>query len=191
LCGRLRGRYGRAVRVIVIALAAATALAAAVAAEGAPSASADQRACTASQVTVLFWPQGHPPVLSLGFPEFKLPHVEVYAYKGNATFQPQNQLAYAGTDRKTYFGRACSVRKADQKTFQVLPARAIRVKAAVSCTLSAAAQIQVRNVAGAGVRQELYVIEPPNKLVVRAQIAPQGTNLSYSIRQCRQGPAPR
>lgn len=178
-------------RVIVIGLAAAAALAASVVAEGAPTIAAEQRACTASQITVLFWPQGHPAVLSLGFPEFKLPHAEVFAYKGSATFKPQNQLAYAGTDRKTYFGRSCSVRKADQKTFQVLPARAIRVKAAVSCTLSSAAQVQVRNIAGAGVRQELYVIEPPNKLVVRAQLAPQGSNLSYSIRQCRQGAAPR
>jgi hypothetical protein len=41
-------------RVIVIALAAAAALTASVAAEGAPSAAADQRGCTAAQVTVLF-----------------------------------------------------------------------------------------------------------------------------------------
>ncbi len=127
---------------------------------------------------------------SLGVPAFKPPHVEVFAYKGAATFRPENQLAYAGTDRKTYFGKLCATKKADLKTFNVLSARAIRAKAAVSCTLSRGVQVQVRNIAGAGVRQELYVIEPPNKLVVRAQLAPNGSNLSYTLTQCRQGAAP-
>ncbi|MEW6583532.1 MAG: hypothetical protein AB1416_12320, partial [Actinomycetota bacterium] len=33
----------------------------------------------ASQLTVLFWPKGHPKIASLGFPAYRLPHAELFA----------------------------------------------------------------------------------------------------------------
>jgi hypothetical protein len=56
--------------------------------------------------------------------------------------------------------------------------------------LSKPAHVQIRKVAGAGVRHEVYLIDPPNKVVLRAQIAPQGTNLSYSFSNCTRANAP-
>ncbi|MEP7334928.1 MAG: hypothetical protein ABI717_04015 [Actinomycetota bacterium] len=81
-------------------------------------------------------------------------------------------------------------RMRERKTFQVLPARSIRTAAAVSCSFSKRAQVQLRRVAGAGVRMELRLIDPPNKLVLRALLAPSGSHLSYSIRQCATGAPP-
>lgn len=161
-------------------------------ATGAPAGSAAasvQGDCHVQSLVVLFWPQGHPAIKSVGFPSFPLPHVEVYAYQAATTFLPANQVGYTGTDRKITLAGGCR-RVKEQKTFQVLPAKSIRAKAAVTCSFATPAHIQFVKVAGAGVRSELRLIDPPNKLVLRAQLAPQGSNLSYSRTQCRQGKPP-
>jgi hypothetical protein len=177
------------VRRFGIGLVAAAAFLAATPSGAAPTAPAVQGDCLVQQLVVLFWPQGHGAIPPLGFPAFKLPHTEVYAYQGATTYMPQNQVSYAGTDRKNTLAKGCR-RTKDLKTFNVLPARSIRAKAAISCSFGATAEVQVVKIAGAGVRSELRLIDRPNKLVLRAQLAPQGSNLSYSRTQCRQGKAP-
>lgn len=155
----------------------------------APSSRQVQGDCHVQSLVVLFWPQGHGAIRSVGFPSFPIPHVEVYAYQGATTFLPSNQIAYTGTDRKITLIPGCR-RVPEKKTFQVLPAKSTRAKAAVSCSFRSPGHVQLVKVAGSGVRAELRLIEPPNKLVLRAQLAPQGSNLSYSIRQCRAGKPP-
>jgi hypothetical protein len=176
-------------RVLVLLLAALALAVAAGAARGVSTAGALQGNCKVTQVTVLFWPQGHGIVRSVGFPEFRLPHVEVYAYKAAATFRPANQLAYAGTDQKNMLMKGCA-RTRDTGGLQQLPSRSLRAKAAVTCSLSKPANVQLRKVAGSGVRSEVYLIEPPNKIVLSARLAARGSTLSYSSRQCRAGAAP-
>jgi hypothetical protein len=154
--------------------------------EASPSVQGD---CHIQSLVVLFWPQGHAAIPSLGFPAFASPHAEVYAYQGATTFQPQNHLGYTGTDRRITLASGCR-RVKDVKSFNVLPARSIRAKAAITCSFSTPGHVQFVKVAGAGVRSELRLVDPPNKLVLRAQLAPQGSNLSYSRAQCRQGKAP-
>jgi hypothetical protein len=154
-----------------------------------PTATSVQGDCHVQSLVVLFWPQGHPAINSVGFPAFPLPHVEVYAYQAATTFMPQNQVGYTGTDRKITLAQGCR-RVKEVKSFNVLPAKSIRAKAAITCSFSTPGHVQLIKVAGAGVRSELRLVDPPNKLVLRAQLAPQGSNLSYSRTQCRQGKAP-
>lgn len=154
-----------------------------------PAAASVQGACFSKKLVVLFWPQGHPVLPGVGFPEFLLPHVELYVHQGATTYQNSNQIGYTGTDQQIVLSAACP-RMRERKTFQVLPARTIRTPAAVSCSFRKNAQVQLRKVAGAGVRMELRLIDPPNKLVLRALLAPNGSHLSYSFRQCATAPPP-
>ena len=170
----------------------ATGVGAAPDAGDAPAPARIQGNCGTTALSVIFWPKGHSAVSFLGqqwFPEFRLPHVEVYANKGGATYLPKNQLAYAGTDRKNMLVPACR-RVAALQTFNVLAGQAARAKTQFTCSFAKPAHIQIRSVAGAGVRAELYLIEPPNKLVLRAQIAPQGSNVSYAFGKCSRANVP-
>ena len=159
------------------------------AAPSAPAARAVQGQCLSNKLVVLFWPQGHPMLPGVGFPEFLLPHVELYVHQGATTYQNSNQIGYTGTDRQIVLSPACPKMR-ERKTFQVLPARSTRTAAAISCSFAKRAQVQLRRVAGAGVRMELRLIDPPNKLVLRALLAPNGSHVSHSIRQCAAGPPP-
>lgn len=176
-------------RVVVVLGIAAVLAGGAPAAVGSPSAPAVQGDCRITQLVVLFWPQGHPSLPRVGFPAFRIPHGEVFGYQGATTYVPSNQVAYTGTDRKTMLVKGCR-RVKETKSFNVLPARSTRAKAAVTCGFRTPAHIQIRNVAGSGVRSELRLIEPPNKLVLLARFAPVGSSLSYSIAQCRAGGTP-
>lgn len=155
----------------------------------APTAATIQGNCGTKTMSVLFWPKGHKAIPLLGYPAWKIPHVEVFRYKGGTTFLSKNQVAYAGTDKNIVLAKSCA-RVADRKTFQQVPAQGIRTASALTCSFSKPAHVQIRKVAGAGVRHEVYLIDPPNKVVLRAQIAPQGTNLSYSFSNCTRANAP-
>jgi hypothetical protein len=154
-----------------------------------PAAPAVQGNCFSKRLVVLFWPQGHPVLPGVGFPEFLLPHVELYIHQGATTYQNSNQIGYTGTDRQVVLSSSCQ-RMRERKTFRVLPARSIRTPAAVSCTFRKSAQVQLRRLAGAGARMEVRLIDPPNKLVLRALLATNGSHLSYSFRQCAVGEPP-
>jgi hypothetical protein len=76
------------------------------------------------------------------------------------------------------------------QSFKVLPSRSIRKKAVVTCTFREPSYVQLRTVVGNAVRSELRLIEPPNKLVLRARFAPRGSDLSYAMSRCHLGTPP-
>lgn len=159
------------------------------AAGAAPDAAGTRYDCGAREWTFLFWPKGHAAIPAIQFPEFKVPHFE--AYKGaDPAYPATSSLGYAGADGATNVSPACKKLK-DQKALATLPAaNPIRVKAAIHCTFPKAAWLQLEKVAGGGVRVQVKVILPPNKLALYAQIAPQGSNLAYSRQYCRKKAAP-
>ena len=50
--------------------------------------------------------------------------------------------------------------------------------------------MQLKKLAGAGARWDVRLIDPPNKVVLRAIVAPTGSHLSASLRRCSIGAAP-
>ena len=68
--------------------------------------------------------------------------------------------------------------------------------AAVPVALSApnfrTPHVEVRKIAGAGVRSEVRLIEAPNRLVLRALVTGNaiGSNLAYNPQRCRVGVPP-
>jgi hypothetical protein len=147
--------------------------------------------CSTETPVVLFWPRGHAAIPSLGFPAFRTPHVEVYRYQAATTYRNANFVGYADGTGKSSLNPACK-RVADHVTVQQLPATSITRAAAVTCRTRGAALVQVRRIAGAGVRGEVRLLEAPNRLVLRALVTGNaiGSNLAYNPQRCRVGPAP-
>jgi hypothetical protein len=173
----------------LLAIAAAAAGLAAANGPAASTAPQVQGNCADKSVTVLFWPQGHGVIRTLRFPTYRPPHLEIYRYAARNTFASANQRGFAAANGESTFAKACK-REQEQRTFQVLPARSIRTKATVTCSFTRGAKVQLKKVAGAGARWDVRLIDPPNKVVLRAIIAPQGSHLSASRQQCAIGAAP-
>jgi len=49
--------------------------------------------CTAKTYRILLWPEGHEAIDSVGFPEFPVPHIEVYTGKGKK-YPDSKQVGY-------------------------------------------------------------------------------------------------
>ncbi len=60
--------------------------------------------CKQRRLTILFWPEGHPAIPSVNFPEFLLPHLEVY--KPGPTYPDSNFRAFVGSGAGQW-ARAC------------------------------------------------------------------------------------
>jgi len=155
----------------------------------APDAAGTRYDCGAKEWTFLFWPRGHAAIPAIRFREFKVPHFEVY--KGSdPTYPGANFLGYVGADNVSDIAPACKKLR-DLKSLATAPmANPLRTKAAIGCTFPKPAWLQVEKVAGAGVRFQVKVILPPNKIVLYAQIAPQGSNAHYARQYCQKKAAP-
>ena len=142
-------------------------------------------------IVILFWPRGHAAIPRIRFPEVRAPHIEVYSYAAAATYQSRYFLAYADGKGKSSLKPGCR-RVQDHSTVQQLPATAITRAAAVTCRTRGETLVQVRKIAGAGVRREVRLLEAPNRLVLRALVTGNaiGSNLAYNTQRCRAGAPP-
>ena len=156
-----------------------------------PAARAVEGDCGTTTITVLFWPRGHAAIPALDFPSFRTPHIEVYRYVGATTYRNANFVGYADGKGAVKLTTGCT-RARDHTTVQQLPATSITRAAAITCRTRANTLVQVRRIAGAGVRTEARLIEAPNRLVLRALVTGNaiGSNVAYSPQRCRVGPAP-
>jgi hypothetical protein len=80
-------RLAAAIGALIAALLAPSA--------AAPAGTLERVDCRQKRVTILFWPQGHPAIESVNFPEFLLPHLEVY--KPGAGYPDSNFRAFVGS----------------------------------------------------------------------------------------------
>jgi hypothetical protein len=184
------GRFALALRLVAAALLVLLAAAGAPGAAGAaPDAAGTRYECGAKEWTFLFWPKGHPAIPAVSFPEFRVPHFEVYR-GSDPTYPGSNFLGYVGADNASEVAPSCKKLK-DLKALATAPmANPLRSKAAIGCTFPKPAWVQVEKVAGGGVRFQVKVILPPNKIVLYAQIAPQGSNAHYARQYCQKKAAP-
>jgi hypothetical protein len=177
---------------VTCALAIAAVCAAlAPAAAGAPSGSLVEGVCGTDTLVVVFWPRGHVAIPQLGLPRAASPQFVVFTYAGAGTFQKAFIVASAAGGGGGRLVAGCP-RTRDHAALQVLPARATTQPAAITCRTRGHTLVQLRKIAGAGVRWELRLIEAPNRLVLRALLTATaaGSNVTQSFQRCRVGPAP-
>ena len=164
-------------------------------AAAAPDAGPSQVRCGAKAYIFLFWPRGHPAVVSVGFPKFPPPHLEVYT--GTDRKVPSgNQVGYVG-EGQFELSPACAKVKAKLGGLSESPVQQRSVvtdKAQIVCAFPKAVDLQVRPIASADQRIRFLAILPPNKIVLDALIVNQlvagSSQLRYSS-YCKKEPAPK
>lgn len=171
-----------AVRALLpLAVVAALAVTAAAAAPVKPT----QRRCGDKAVTVLFWPKGHGVVRSLGFPESRAPHLELFRYAGAQTYRPPNQIGFVESKGPVKLAARC---KAVSLTASSFPGtRPSKAPAVASCSVPSGLNVQTQKIGSVG--WDVRMVDPPKKVVLRATITPTGSAL-YTTQQCRIGKAP-
>jgi hypothetical protein len=184
-CGGHRGEQGDAVGAArhhpVQAAAALTAVALAALAAAAPAPAATSRVnCSKKDVTVLFWPHGHQAIPSLGFPEFLLPHLEVY--KTASSYPTANELAVVQADGGTGVSPSCApagerkARRFDGKPRRTANATALR------CRSKKASRLELVGDPGkSGTLRVWY----GRKLGAVAELVASGSTLSFDRGYCK------
>jgi hypothetical protein len=169
---------------------AVVALGSAIAAHAATPKQAESWACNPSgTLTVLWHPQGHGPIESLGFPAWTAPHVEFYkgARPGLDTY-----LIYAGSRGQGPIPAFTSnpyCLPAD-KTTPFLQPRALKRlngEAFLTCKFSRKGRFLATKV-GAGTYRIQAVLG--TRVIVDALVKPRGSLVRYAATSCKQAPVP-
>jgi hypothetical protein len=182
------------VRRILVAVAVgllALATEGALPAGGSPVARTAEGVCGTDTLVVVFWPRGHVAIPQLGFVRTTRPRLVVLTYAGAGTFQQAYIVASVTGGGAGRLVPGCA-RTPEHTTVQPLPARSTMQPAAITCRTRGQTVVQLRKLAGAGVRWELRLIEAPDRLVLRALVTRTavGTKVSRAFQRCRTGPAP-
>jgi hypothetical protein len=179
------------VRLMSVVAAMAAVVAAGAATGSAASApKAESWACNPNAtLTVLFHPHGHGPIESLDFPAWTVPHVEFYkgARPGLDTY-----LIYAGTHGQGAIPAFTSNPYClpGEKTTPFLPSKAMtRLKsdALLTCSFSKRGRFLATKVAKGSYRIQAVV---GTRVVVDAQVKPQGSLVTYAATSCERSAVP-
>jgi hypothetical protein len=164
----------------VIRLAAAVAAAVLLAAAGSAAAATVTRVdCSRKDITLFFWPDGHEAIPSLGFPEFLLPHAEVY--KSASSYPAANQLALVQADGGTAVSTGCApagrrrARRFDE------PPRKTRRATTLRCRARRSSKLELVSDPG---RSGTLRVWYGTKLGVVAKLAESGSTLSFDRGYC-------
>jgi hypothetical protein len=131
-------------------------------------------------MTFYFWPQGHPAIPSIGFPEFLTPHLEAYVNGGP-------QVGYVDSKGASSFAKSCK-KKAGLAAHFTGPKKTITKTMLVKCKLPAAAELTT--VKAAGGLSMLVVVGHTTRLALSVVMKPGGSQLTYDSQLCRASPAP-
>jgi hypothetical protein len=130
------GRKKRAGRIIVAVTTAVAAGGLGVVA--APAGAQPQSVvlnCSAKEYRILFWSNGHGAIPSVGFPEFPVPHVELYVGKGKA--YPDSQLVgFTDSAGNESHSQVCTTGTTAPNLGAIRSAKGGRESAAATCKLS-------------------------------------------------------
>ena len=144
-----------------------------------------EAACGESLVIILFWPQGHGSIPSVGFAADRKPHLEVYKY-GTHGYPRSNFLAYANSSGKSRFGSGCKPRIGDFPSGGIDRRLTAHKARALSCRLPAGAKISVRQI------KSMYQVDlgTPSSRVASAKLRKSGSVLDFSRGACNPGKPP-
>lgn len=176
---RVAAALGATLAVTLAALALTSA------ATSGPAAQQTRVGCGVRALTLLFWPQGHPAIASVRFPEFLVPHLEIY--RTGAAYPGPNFYGFMGADGTFNLRPTCKTLAAPLIRARVKPAKVQRDTTALVCALAKAAHLDVVKTA-TGTR--LLVIVPPATMVAVANVKMSGSTLTYNSKLCRPTPPP-
>jgi hypothetical protein len=144
-----------------------------------------QAACGESLVIVLFWPNGHGSIPSVGFKADHMPNVLVYKY-GTHGYPRKNFLAYANASKTARFGAGCETRIGGFPSGTINRRLTARKARALSCRLPTDAKISMRQVK----RTYQVDIGTPATRVASAKLRSSGSVLDFSRGACNPGKPP-
>jgi hypothetical protein len=184
-------------RIVVAAIAFAIAGALAASSWSAPSRkdggvrSAKRVGCSGKSLTFLFWPQGHAAIETVKFPNFPVPHLEIY--RTGAGYPGANFLGYVGPDGTAQFQPSCKSVAAPLVRARIASPATTHDTTALVCNFASAAQLDGSALT---VGSRLLVIYPAKSAHQKAGIAaiayvrPNGSTLTYNSKLCTPTPAP-
>jgi hypothetical protein len=161
-------------------VAAALLLAAALVTRAAPSPAAGGLEADRSGFPnfVLFWPNGHQAVGSLGFQPDPIPHIEVYRNNGGGLSSFGN-VGYVGVGGKPVLGGPCRRVLYYPVASHRNPWTSRSTTTEFACTTGTDVQIaQVANI------WKVRVVDGAGELVLDAQVTPFGGTTSYNRSYC-------
>lgn len=144
-----------------------------------------EAACDQALVIVLFWPQGHGSIPSVGFSADRTPHLEIYKY-GRHGYPRANFLAYANSMGKARFGATCSPKIGSFPSGAIDRRITGRRPRAYSCRLPSGAGIAVRSFKG---RVQVDVGTTAAR-VISAKLRAKDSVLDFSRSACNPGKPP-
>jgi len=141
--------------------------------------------CGQALVIVLFWPNGHGSIPSVGFRADRRPHIEIYKY-GTHGYPRASFLAYANSGSTARFGPGCQARIGSFPSGAIARRLTAHKARAFSCRLPAGARIAVRTFKA---RVQVDVGTSAAR-VVSAKLRAKGSALDFSRGSCNPGKPP-
>jgi hypothetical protein len=182
--GRTRTRAFGAAIALVVAGASLVPLAATSAGAQTPSV----LNCNVTTYRLLFWPQGHGKVKSQGFPEYKVPHVELYT--GTGTKYPDSEsLGYVDSAGQKSNAPSCTAATLTGTTGGAIPPAKLKTltkTSALACSAPSAAVIIVPTPAKASLSLAIT-----GQSVASAVMSGTGSQLQYDSSMCKPQKAPK
>lgn len=165
----------RSSALITTALAAFVVLA-----STAPAGAAVKYTCKEKSASMLFWPQGHGAAESGEFPEFRVPHLELYGGVRNSGFD-QGTNAYADAAGGSQVSRSC--KKGNIATPKgKIPNSATKKKATnLQCRFGQKVHLVFFSIPGGGVRLDIV---RDGKIAVEAKLTFSGSSVKYNDKLC-------
>jgi hypothetical protein len=167
-------------RISAVALAAVIASVAVFSAPGQAAAPTAKAKCGNKKASFLFWPNGHGRIDSVGFPEFRTPHLEVYPGYHSTSFPPATN-ANADPSGATVNSQACSLKSPDPLKGDV-PHNAKKLKAAnIQCRFGEKMILEFTRLSN-GVKVTA-VLDDGTK-VIELKIVNSGSKAVFNERRC-------
>ena len=136
--------------------------------------------CGNKKASFLFWPTGHGRIDSVGFPEFREPHLEVYPGFHSTSFPPATN-ANADPTGATVNSGACTLKTPEPFTGDV-PHKAKRGKAAnIQCRFGGKMILEFTRLAD-GVK--VTGIRRDGTKVIELKIVESGSKAAFNKRRC-------
>jgi hypothetical protein len=144
--------------------------------------------CNVTTYRLLFWPQGHGKVKSQGFPEYTVPHVELYTGTGKKYPDDQN-LGYVDSAGQKSLAPSCTAASLTGTTGGAIPPdklAKLTKTSALACSAPAATVIIVPTPAKASLSVAIT-----GQSVASALMSGTGSELQYDKTMCKPQKAPK
>jgi hypothetical protein len=182
--GRAKTRaFGAAIALVVLA-AGIVPLAAAPAGAQTPSV----LNCNVTTYRLLFWPQGHGKVKSQGFPEYTVPHVELYTGTGKK-YPDSESLGYVDSAGQKSNAPSCTAASLTGTTGGAIPPdklKTVTKTTALACSAPSATVVIVPTPAKASLSVAIT-----GQSVASALMSGTGSQLQYDSSMCKPQKAPK